>query len=354
MIKNILKEAHRKSGNIKKQKLSIYHKIEIGDHDFWLTSQELSELLNVKLVGNTSLEGLPLRTRSKIIKKLVCEALGYEVPASFKKVQPRFPGLLFDTYVQKSNNLQVWNEELDPERRYVLIRINELDVIQKIKVVTGVDLAKLDTTGTLTQKYQARLNLRGSESELISLRDTDHFPVNYELHDDDFDLSNFSPIDEPSANRLLPINELFNRLNTLIGKTFLDSGHDQERNRGASLHRLVCCSLGYKKYHDDGQFPDIKHQLLEIKLQTSPTIDLGLVSPDSESFLDIEKIDDKNIRHCDIRYALFYAEILNGIVTIKSVYLTTGRDFFKRFTKFGGKVLNRKIQIPLPRNFFQG
>ena len=39
--------------------------------------------------------------------------------------------------------------------------------------------------------------------------------------------------------------------------------------------------LGYSRYEDKGQFPDIRHQLLEVKLQTSPTIDLGLVLPSS-------------------------------------------------------------------------
>lgn len=89
-----------------------------------------------------------------------------------------------------------------------------------------------------------------------------------------------------------------------------------------------------------------------MKLQTSPTIDLGLVCPDSQSYLDIEQIGNHQIRHCDVRYAIFYGHIENGFVHITSLYLTTGEDFFKQFEKFGGKVLNRKIQIPLPRNFF--
>jgi hypothetical protein len=34
--------------------------------------------------------------------------------------------------------------------------------------------------------------------------------------------------------------------------------------------------------------------------------------------------------------------------------LTTGESFFTRFTQFQGKVLNKKLQIPLPRDFFDG
>ena len=80
---------------------------------------------------------------------------------------------MFDTYSQKSNNLQVWNEELAPTRRYVIIRISGRHVIDRVKVVTGDALAKLDTTGTLTQKYQARLICRAEAAELISREDTE-------------------------------------------------------------------------------------------------------------------------------------------------------------------------------------
>lgn len=89
---------------IRRSGLAIYDAIQIGDPDLWIPTPELETLLNARLVG-ISLYGLPLRTRSKVIKEHVCRALGYPVPSSFKRTQPRFPGQMFDTYVQKSNNL---------------------------------------------------------------------------------------------------------------------------------------------------------------------------------------------------------------------------------------------------------
>lgn len=133
---------------------------------------------------------------------------------------------------------------------------------------------------------------------------------------------------------------------------FKDGGYDQERNRGAGLHRLVCEALGYAGYQDDGQFPDVQHQLLEVKLQTSPTIDLGLVRPNSTEPLDVPQIQGQQIRHCDVRYAVFYAQTDGSQVTLTHLILTTGEAFFTRFPQFQGKVLNRKLQIPLPANFF--
>ena len=115
---------------------------------------------------------------------------------------------------------------------------------------------------------------------------------------------------------------------------------------------MVCKLLGYPNYADDGQFPDVRHQLLEVKLQTSPTIDLGLVEPVSTESLDLNDLPEGTVRHCDVRYAIFGASSANGQVTLTSLLLTTGADFFKRFPRFEGKVLNKKIQIPLPRGFF--
>lgn len=334
---------------IREKKLSIYDPIVVGDPNYWIPTPELQALLDEGLRGLT-LSGLPLRTRSKVVKTRVCEILGYPVPESFSKTQPRFPGQLFDTYTQKSNNLQVWNEELSATRRYVIIRISEADVVTRVKVVAGDTLAMLDTTGTLTRKYQARCIPGAQTTELIAATDTDRLLPFVAA---DFDLGQkASPVLHPSMGEILPIQTVFARLSALVGKGFTDAGADQERNRGAALHRLVCEALGYKSYQDDGQFPDVRHQLLEVKLQTSPTIDLGLVTPVSTEPLDVPMIDSQQIRHCDVRYGIFYASIEDGIVKLTHFFLTTGAAFFSRFPQFQGKVLNAKLQIPLPADFF--
>lgn len=87
-------------------------------------------------------------------------------------------------------------------------------------------------------------------------------------------------------------------------------------------------------------------------MQTSPTIDLSLVRPDSEEPLDVAKIDKTQLRHCDVRYAVVYGNTDNVNVKLTNIYLSTGQKFFTRFPQFGGKVLNKKLQIPLPLNFF--
>lgn len=329
--------------------LTIYDEIKIGDPKLWIPTTELETLLDSGLRG-ISLAGLPLRTRSKVVKERVCGALGYPVPKSFKKSQPRFSGQLFDTYTQKSNNLQVWNEKLSASRRYVIIRVSDEDIITRVKVVTGDTLALLDTTGTLTQKYQARCVVGKVAAELISKADTNRLQP---FVSEQCDLGSVAtPVRQPESGSLLPIGGIFGRLSPLIGQKFVDAGADQERNRGTALHRLVCEALGYRSYQDDGQFPDVRHQLLEVKLQTSQTIDLGLVTPKSQEPLDVPMISGVQLRHCDVRYGIFCGRIENGEVTITHFLLSTGQEFFSRFPQFQGKILNAKLQIPLPDRFF--
>jgi len=331
--------------------LSIYDEIPTHLSNLFYTAQELEIYLEKELLENNYGE-LPLRTRSKIVNQDICKALGYPVPSSFKKTKPRFISQNFDKYVQKANNLQVWNEELDPSRRYAIIRLNEGGTVTKVRVVTGNDLSKLDTTGTLTQKYQARLDENSNEfSKLLSITDTETLKniINKEFK---ITKQSNSPTDKPSKENLLPIADIYNILEDLVSIEFKDSGFDQERNRGELLHRIICDKLGYSNYADNGRFPDIKNQLLEIKLQTSPTIDLGLVLPSSENVLDDCLIDGIELRHCDVRYAVFYGNLANNKIKLTKFYLTTGLEFFTYFIQFKGKVLNKKLQIPLPSNFF--
>jgi hypothetical protein len=334
--------------NIRHAGLTIHDPIEIGDSALWIPAADLERLLDRGLRG-ISLAGMPPRTRSKVAKQHVCRVLGYPIPTSFPKKQPRFTGQCFDTYVQKANNLQVWNEALSPTRRYVLIRPSPEGLIIKVRVVTGDMLAALDATGRLTQKYQASFVVGADKTELVVSEDTGLLrPLTSRLAE----LRSASPVGQPTAGALLPIAELCSRLSALVGLTFDDAGIDQDRNRGARLHRLVCQALGYANYQDDGRFPDVRQQLLEVKLQTSRTIDLGLILPSSNEPLDMPKIARRQLRPCDVRYAIFHAHTNGSLVTLTHVAVTTGEAFFERFPQFQGKVLNQKLQIRLPAAFF--
>ena len=209
-----------------------------------------------------------------------------------------------------------------------MIRVDDAQVVTRVKVVTGDVIAKLDPTGTLTTKYQAKSREPIRKSRLVSSTDTANAVKAF-------------------AGPMLPIRELYTYLHTLVGSTIANPGVDQERNRGAALHEAVCKCLN-TLWSDYGKFPDIPDQLLEIKLQTASTIDLGLVCPDSnERIASLPKF-----KHCDVRYAVFYGSIIPAGVRLDHLILTSGADFFAFFRRFEGNVQNAKLQIPLPANFF--
>jgi len=238
--------------------LTIYDSLDLRP-ELYIDTSTLEKILNEALIGLNL--NYPIRTRSKVLKSNICKALGYPVPGSFRRTRPRFLGQDFDTSVQKANNLQIWNEDVSSSRRYVLVRVNDGQVVARVKVVTGDVIAKLDKTGTLTTKYQARSRDPVTESCLVSKTDTRN-------------------VARSLRGTLLPIKKLYKNLQTIVGTTIFNPGIDQERNRGAALHEAICKCLN-NSWSDCGRFPDVPDQLLEIKLQTAPTIDLGLVCPDS-------------------------------------------------------------------------
>lgn len=331
--------------NISISGLSIYDTIAPSDCYLYIPTPDLQQILSDSLIG-LSLNGLPLRTRSKVVKEEICKALGYPVPTSFKKTQPRFPGQNFDVYTQKSRNVQIWNEDVDAARRYVFLCASEDDTITSVKIINGDELVKYDRTGKLTRKFQATMNSYGRN--LCSVDDSS--TVQNWIIDSNNTLLEFNPNQYPRKNQLLRISEIYDRLLPMVGKSISYLNALQERNRGAELHAMICNHLGYSIYEDNGTYPDIANQLLEVKLQTSPTIDLGLHSPiDGEQ---IVTIDGTTFYSEDIRYAIFDGEVIGEKVILKNLYLVTGEDFTSYFPLFKGKGTNAKIQLPLPMNFF--
>ena len=323
---------------IQESQLTIYDSLD-GSPELLIPTADLESILRSSLQG--MLLDFPIRTRSKHVKSAICEAIGYPVPKSFRKTQPRFPGQDFDVYAQKSNNLQIWNEALDANRRYVLVRVGEDLRVTTVRVVTGHQLVKLDTTGTLTRKLQARALQRVEDSRLVSQTDTAELTT---------EMQNARDAKEESLlGSLLPTKQLYEKLLPLIGAEFENPGSDQERNRGWGLHKAVSKQLGLELAEDDGQFPDVRDQLLELKLQTAGTVDLGLVSPRDESLL----VGFDNVRNCDVRYAIFYGTIVDEKIRLDHLVLTNGVDFFTYFQQMQGKVENTKNQICLPNGFFE-
>jgi hypothetical protein len=308
---------------------------------------ELEALLGAELMGRVF--DAPIRTRAKLAKQAVAAALGYPVPASLQKTRPRFPGQDLDVYVQQSSNLQIWNDEVSPTRRYAVLGLDHQCAVAAVRVVEGIELAEFDKTGTLTSKYQAKRRAGQAGSVLVSAQDTARFVAELAPVDQlgTEVLRRLNPIHPPRRSEVLTISALHDSLLALVGRELPYS--PSERQRGEQLHRVVCQVLGLGSYADAGTFPDVVCQALEVKLQVAPTIDLGLVTPDSE---EPAVTLSPRLRHCDARYLVAYATLDDGVLQIEHVVTTTGIDFFGEFQRFGGLVQNRKLQLGLPDNFY--
>ncbi|MDJ0318597.1 hypothetical protein [Arthrobacter antibioticus] len=336
--------------NIARDLVPLYGAVAEAESPYFYPPDLLEAHLKSRLLGSREFANLAVRTRSKRAKERICDLLGYRIPKSFQKTQPRLQHPNIDVYVQKSNNLQVWNEELDASRRYVIIGLDMDETVSGLKVIAGADLVAFDTTGTLTKKFQASRRIN-SGSKLVNEADTAAFTNLLGICRESELLSGISPVAMPADGKTLTIEAVHEALLPIVGMTFTDPGMIQERNRGAVIHREACLRLGLSGYADHGQFPDILSQVLEVKLQLARTVDLGLELP--SALTPIASLEGK-LTAADVRYSLFYGERdPDGLTfTITALVTTSGARFFDEFQQFGGNVSNSKLQLRLPSDFF--
>jgi hypothetical protein len=313
------------------------HDIIAPTSQLYMPTEQLERLLKDGLLG-LDLADLPNKTKSKTFKRAAAAALGYPNQSGFKRVKPRFLGQNLDLFSQSSRNVQIYNAAIDPKRRYAFAKINDKGIVEAVRVVEGQDILGWGAGETSTSKYQARLSKSFKSTGL--------------LVDDIEIIPNLAP--SQHLHGPLPIMSLRDKLRSLVGSSFKDPGIGRERERGDAMHKIVSAALGIQ-HGDNGQFPDIPAQLLEIKLQTSPTIDLGHTLPSSIAPVpNFPRLGRHAVRHCDCRYAIFYARAEHGLVHIDSLILTTGGQFFQRFNLSGGNQINTKTQRSIPLDFWTG
>ncbi len=151
--------------------------------------------------------------------------------------------------------------------------------------------------------------------------------------------------DKPLLNQLFSLELLREMLvDGLIGEPL-----DQmaTKNRGQALERLVALLLGYKISDAElleGTFPDIPNQALEVKIQDSPTVDLGRFSPQFEEFVP----SCPDLTTLDVRYLIALTDAETGI--IQGVILCPGEKLGELFSYVSD--ISFKCQRSIPMSFF--
>ena len=148
--------------------------------------------------------------------------------------------------------------------------------------------------------------------------------------------------DEP--NKVLPIEIIEERIKDKLVGGKLDISLSTKQ-RGQQLERMVAYQLGYRDLQDglEGGYPDIKNQMLEVKVQDSPTIDLGRYSPQFE-----EQINE-NFTTRTIRYLIALTNAEDG--AIDGLIICPGEELGKYFTYVAEKSF--KCQRSIPMSFFE-
>ena len=119
------------------------------------------------------------------------------------------------------------------------------------------------------------------------------------------------------------------------------------KTRGQALEQVVAILLGYKISDGDlleGGFPDVPNQALEVKIQDSPTVDLGRFSPQFEEPVPA----CPGLSTLDIRYLIALTNAETSI--IEGIVLCPGTRLGEFFSFVGAT--NFKCQRSIPMSFF--
>lgn len=338
-------------------------------NDTLYTPSELGTILK-RLIGMEIPEKLTIVQRKHWIAYKVLNLLGYKKPSGLRteearRNKPKFKHQMMDIFAQKHNNLQVWNyipySEERSNCRYVIFKVDDEKILGVI-IKTGKELKDWDMTSTKTIKWQAMVKYRNRRETvdkiILSKKDPIFSKFNFNKNDLDSIENRLEKIKElqiekqnllkssPVPELLVTIEELGILLKSLLN---IEIRYMSEKVIGQNFQGLVAKELGYDFREgfsmNSGQFPDIIHQLIETKIQISPTIDLGCHLPISNELLPFNW-NKNELTPRDIRYIIALADKTEDVVKIRGMVITSGEEFDKFFSLCVGT--NFKVQMTIP------
>ncbi len=345
------------------------------------TPDKLVKIL-AKLIGENFVLTGKTRTDGSNVRKLISATLNnYGLPPqgeidTFEIIPPKSKGIpkitreFIDTYIittGKSYNLQVWNrypssntllikydsgESLKcSDTRFVFVKINCVNnFIEAIIILTPEYIEQhFGKFGKPTIKHQLLISKKIRNSILNSSDKVLLYP-------DSNNISNYICTEYTHPKSIMikapKIQEVFstNLLKTMVADKLIgkELKATATKNRGQLLERMVLELLGYKVSEEDllfGAFPDIKHQLLEVKIQDSPTVDLGKYTPERAEIV----IEETEITTFDIRYLIALSDSKTN--TIEGIIIAPGEHLGNIFSYVSSS--SYKCQRTIPMSFFE-
>lgn len=320
------------------------------------------------------------RTDGSNVRKLVAATLLANTPPAgalkinFEIIPPKgVPKILLeyvDTYIVTSGssyNLQVWNrnpysesvqvqyqngETLQSgEVRFILVKVDpDEHVIRSVYVLTPEYIVeRFGKFGKPTVKNQLIISSSARQSVLSKEGGILFYPDDESTGDEENinNLSGKSIHDKPSNDSLLPLSKIKHIItDKIIGQSIAPAA---TKNRGQMLEEIVANALGYTVKEDDllaGGYPDIRNQALEVKIQDSPTVDLGKYSPEFEDSI----ADCNGFTTRSMRYLIALTNPETNVV--EGVVLCPGSKLGLHFTYVPEE--SYKCQRSIPMSFFDG
>lgn len=351
------------------------------DHNSLYTAEELSIRLKGLINQPFKLTG-KIRTDGVNARKVIADQLKLSLDKKdfidngnvivSKKGTPKMRRQLLYTYLATppydtgNYNLQMWNFDFNnlsepivyDQSGNVVFRYEDVkmlilwvdrdeQIIKSVSVLTPQTVNQhFSTRNSKISKSQARITdlfyeqLRNAQEHIFVGKDN---VLNYNEHHWKPETScQFT--DYPSKESILSLSFIGEKLKPLIGLKIEES---DVRNMGRTAEKMVIQQLGYlidntMKLH--GHFPDIPHQLLEVKLQNQFTIDLGKYSPFEE-----QEISHLNTKTKDVRYCFIITDEQNVITNIALLY---GREFHQYFNPVQSSSFKTQIFLPLNDMYF--
>ncbi|MCA0992966.1 nuclease [Pseudalkalibacillus hwajinpoensis] len=296
---------------------------------------------------------------------------------SFSIIPPRRKGVpkitreFLDSYIVtsgKNYNLQVWNRNpsidsvqieyvnspplMTSDSRFVLTKVNTVShEIESITIMTGDHIVKnFGKFGKPTVKQQLIISQFKRDKILSNENSILFYPDDKEVSgviSDTVNLSNSSIRDNPVAGQILSLEKIKEIVQNKIIGTTLDNL--STKNRGQALEYLIAKELGYNIKEGDpleGGYPDIRNQVLEVKVQDSQTVDLGKYSPEFPE--DINTGTNLGFTTYNARYLIALTDPQTG--EVKGAVLCPGYKLGEHFTYVGEE--SYKCQRSIPMDFF--
>ncbi|MGL6058831.1 MAG: nuclease [Culicoidibacterales bacterium] len=352
-----------------------YGKIPPVNPDELSSPEKIAEQLQVLIGRVFQLSGKP-RTDGSNFRKLITSTLMAANPPQEAKDDeylilppkgkgvPSFLRQYIDTYIVTTGetyNLQVWNR--DPNSDFIQIEYQNGSrnlmakdvtfVFGKINPITHkIDSIVVTKPDTIVSEF-GPFGVPTSKQQLIISNTTRTKIINshnkYIFYPDDPTISNLLNPRQDTSNldlkskhvlELLPLDVILGKIQGIIGEklTLVDN-----KQKGQELERLIAHYLGYKIPDNmDGGYPDLANQMLEVKVQDSPTVDLGRYTPQTLETI-VTPFNTKNIRYL---IALTNKETN----TIEGFYLGPGSKLGQHFSYVADKSV--KYQRSIKMNFF--